>query len=139
MKNVFHCYKTTYNFILIYIIRLLQIKQFSTELNLKIAKQSLRYGMYCNSVKRRKPDTGNIMPNHPQLLQLQWPAVLQSRIMKQVNFFENYERQRKNYFKFFECQDLKYWQIHFVAVVTFHPVLIVNTCFITFSQTTIPL
>ena len=34
----------------------------STEFNLKIAKQSLRYGTLGNAVKRRIADTGNVMP-----------------------------------------------------------------------------
>ena len=49
------------------------------------------------------------MPNHPHAeTQLQKHAVLQSRLMKQVNLIENYECRRKFYVKLFERQDLKY-------------------------------
>ena len=41
------------------------------------------------------------------VVQRQYHAVLQSRLMKQVNFLENYERLRKTYLKRFERQDLK--------------------------------
>ena len=58
---------------------------------------------------QRIADTGKVMPNHARAgTSAAVAAVLQTRLMKQVNFLGNYERQRNIYLKLFERQDLKY-------------------------------
>ena len=86
-------------------------------------KRRTPYHRTITAAVQRIADTWKVMPNHARAgTSLAVAAVLQTRLMKQANFLGNYERQRNIYLKLFERQDLKYWQIHFVAVVTFHPV-----------------
>ena len=75
---------------------------------------------------QRIANTGNVMPNHAHAGTSTAVARCVANSFNETSqFLENYGRQRNIYLKIFERQDLKYWQNHFVAEVTFHPVSVI--------------
>ena len=91
-------------------------------------KRRAPYHLTITADVQRIADTGSVMPNHAHAGTSTAVAHCVANSFNETSQCpQKLWTSEKNLFETVERQDLKYWQIHFVAVVTFHPVICISS------------